>query len=63
MNSIATVHLLKPATRMQRIIVDIYTAKINNIPYDICNYRSTDHRTEIVKANPSCGVDHPGSTD
>ena len=63
MNSIATVHLLKPPTRLQRMVVDIYTAKFDHLSYDICNYRSTDHRTVIAKANTSCVVHHPGSTD
>ncbi len=63
MNSIATVNLLKPSTRLQRMLVDIYTAKFDYMAYDICNCRSTDHRTVIAEANTSCGVDHPGSND
>ncbi len=59
MNLIATVHLLKPSTRLQRMVVDIYTAKFDHMSYDICNYRSTNHRPVIAKANTSCGVRTP----
>ena len=63
MNSIATVNLLKPSIRLQRMSMSIYTVKFDYMAYDICNCRSIDPRTVFAEVNTSCGVFHPGSID